>query len=507
MEIFNNVINSINNVIWSNALVIVLVAVGIFFTIGTKGAQFRLFKQMFKHMFEKDESSAEIKLTPYQAFAATVGCRVGTGNIAGVATAIFFGGPGAVVWMWITALIGAATSLIESLLGSAYKDRYDNEICGGPAYYMERGLKCKALGIIFAVSTLIGPVFMMSALQTKTAVVALSDAFGPSESIFAVLMTILVAAVVVGGLKRIGKAAEVIAPVMCAVYLLVGIVILFVHISEVPGVIAIMFKSAFTKGSIYGAIFGTMVKWGVKRGLYSNDAGDGMGPIVSSAADCAHPVKQGLVQSLSVYIDTILVCSITAFSILLSGTYNVSDAAGTGFIKEGVAGVEYGVLYMQEAMRATLGNWSGGLMAVIISVFVFSTLIAYGYQADVSLRYLFGKKKWTAWVGRPLLLLGILLGGIVNGQVVWSMGDTGAGLMAWTNLLAIVLLSPMAFKIFKDYEIQRKAGLDPMFDPSTVGISDPNGVWKEWVEKKKARGDYENEKLGYKKTEEHKTAK
>lgn len=503
MELFNTIINSVNDIIWSNALVFVLVAVGIYFTVCTKGAQFRLFKYMFKHMFEKDESSAEIKLTPYQAFAATVGCRVGTGNIAGVATAIYFGGPGAVVWMWLTALIGAATSLIESLLGSAYKDKYDNEICGGPAYYMERGLKCKPLGVFFAISTLIGPVFMMAALQTKTAVTALSDAFGMSQILLAVMFTVLVAAVVCGGLKRIGKAAEIIAPVMCGIYLLIGIAILLLNIEKVPGVIALMFRSAFTKNSIYGAIFGTMVKWGVKRGLYSNDAGDGMGPIVSSAADCAHPVKQGLVQSLSVYIDTIVVCSITAFSILLAGTYNVADATGTSMITEGVPGVEYGILYMQEAMRSTLGSWGGGAMAVIISVFVFSTLIAYGYQADVSLRYLFGKKKWTSWIGRPLLLIGIFLGGIVSGDVVWSMGDTGAGLMAWSNLLAIIRLSPMAFRILKDYEKQRKAGLDPLFDPATVGIDDPNGVWSEWVEKKKARGDYQNAELGYKTAEKN----
>ena len=495
MEGFNNFINWLNNIIWSDALVFALLAVHVFFTIGTKGAQFRLFKQMFKHMFEKDESSAEIKLTPYQAFAATVGCRVGTGNIAGVATAIFFGGPGAVVWMWITALFGAASSLIESLLGSAYKDRYDNEICGGPAYYMERGLKCKPLGVLFALATLIGPVFMMSALQTKTTVVALSDAFGVSQIIFAVIMTVLVAAVVCGGLKRIGRVAELVAPAMCAIYLLIGLVIIALNIGKVPGVIAEMFRCAFSTQSIYGAIFGTMVKWGVKRGLYSNDAGDGMGPVVSSAADCAHPVKQGLVQSLSVYIDTLLVCSVTGLSILVAGTYNVADASGAGFITEGLAGVEYGVLYMTGAMETVLGKLGSPLMALIISVFVFSTLIAYGYQADVSLKYLFGKKKWATYIGWVLLLAGILLGGIVDNSVVWAMGDTGAGMMAWTNLLAIVLLAPKAFKIIKDYEKQRKAGLDPIFDPSCVGIEDKNGVWTEWVEKKKARGDYENEAL------------
>lgn len=496
MEAFNNFINWLNGIIWSDALVYSLLAVHIFFTIVTKGAQFRLIKQMFKHMFEKDESSAEIKMTPYQAFAATVGCRVGTGNIAGVATAIYFGGPGAVVWMWITALFGAASSLIESLLGSAYKDRYDNEICGGPAYYMERGLKCRPLGILFALATLIGPVFMMSALQTKTTVMALSDAFGISEVIFAVVLTVLVAVVVCGGLNRIAKTAEIIAPVMCAIFLGIGIFIIALNIEKVPGVIAVMFQSAFSPNSMYGAIFGTMVKWGVKRGLYSNDAGDGMGPVVSSAADCAHPAKQGLVQSLSVYIDTLLVCSITGISILVAGTYNVVDASGA-FITEGVPGVAYGVLYMTEAMESVMGGLGSPMMAFIISVFVFSTLIAYGYQGDVSMKYLFGKKRWATNVGRVLLLAGILLGGIVDSEVVWAMGDTGAGMMAWTNLLAIVLLTPVALRIMKDYERQRKAGLDPMFDPSTVGIEDPNGVWTEWVEKKKARGDYENAELGY----------
>ena len=496
MEAFNNFINWLNGIIWSDALVYSLLAVHIFFTIVTKGAQFRLIKQMFKHMFEKDESSAEIKMTPYQAFAATVGCRVGTGNIAGVATAIYFGGPGAVVWMWITALFGAASSLIESLLGSAYKDRYDNEICSGPAYYMERGLKCRPLGILFALATLIGPVFMMSALQTKTTVMALSDAFGISEAIFAVVMTVLVAVVVCGGLNRIAKTAEIIAPVMCAIYLVIGIVIIVFNMDKVPGVIAIMFQSAFSTKSMYGAIFGTMVKWGVKRGLYSNDAGDGMGPVVSSAADCAHPAKQGLVQSLSVYIDTLLVCSITGISILVAGTYNVADASGA-FITEGVPGVAYGVLYMTEAMESVMGGLGSPMMAFIISVFVFSTLIAYGYQGDVSMKYLFGKKRWATNVGRILLLAGILLGGIVDSEVVWAMGDTGAGMRAWTNLLAIVLLTPVALRIMKDYEKQRKAGLDPMFDPATVGIEDPNGVWTEWVEKKKARGDYENAELGY----------
>jgi AGCS family alanine or glycine:cation symporter len=288
---------------------------------------------------------------------------------------------------------------------------------------------------------------------------------------------------------------------MCVIYLLCGLIIMFTHLSAVPHAFALMFKAAFGQETMYAGIVGSMIAWGVKRGLFSNEAGQGSGPIVSSAATCSHPVKQGLVQGLSVYIDTILVCSITGISIMVTGFYNVSaNAEGTSLITNGIPGVEYGISWMNRVMRACLGgDWAGMLLAVLIVIFVFTTLMAYYYQAESGLRYLTGESKTAVNVFRIIYLVANFFGVIVNGQVIWSMGDTGAGLMAWFNLIAIVLISPMAIRIVNDYEKQKHLGLDPMFDPATVGLPDEAGVWDPYVEKKKARGDYDNPELGYEK--------
>lgn len=498
MQAFENFINTINNYIWSTALIVVLVAVGLYFTIMTKGIQFRRFGDMFRSMKEKDLDGKNVSLSPYEAFATTVGTRVGTGNIAGVATAIFFGGPGAVVWMWLIALIGAATAVIESLLGQAYKDELGGELVGSPAYYMQRGLKARWLGILFALATIIGPAFLMASMQSYTTCSALNGALHIPMMAIAVVLTVLTALVVLGGIKRIGEVASFISPIMCALYLIIGLVIFVANIGKVPETVALMFRCAFGADAAFGGIIGSMISWGIKRGVYSNDAGDGMGPILSSTAETSHPVKQGLVQGLSVYVDTILVCSITAFSILLSGTYNVSDGA-EGFIVNGAPDIEYGVLYMEEAASKVFGGHSIGaiLIAIILATFVFSTLISYSYQLESSCKFIFGNNRVIITIGRILFLFCVLTGGFISGAAIWAMADTGAGMMAWLNIVAIVLLSPMAFKIVKDYDKQKKAGLDPMFDPATVGIDDPNGVWDHYVEKKKARGDYENPALGY----------
>lgn len=484
---FTLFINTINDYIWSSALIAVLVGAGIYFTVMTGGIQFRCFRDMFRYLREKELSGENTSLTPYQAFAATVGTRVGTGNIAGVATAIYFGGPGAVVWMWLIAMLGAATAIVETLLGQAYKDEVNGELVGGPAYYMQRGLKCRPLGIAFAVATIIGPAFLMSSMQSYTTCAAFSGAFGVSMSSASVLLTVLAALVVIGGLKRIGEVASLLSPVMCLGYLVIGAAIFVMNIEKVPGVIALMFRSAFGLDAMFGGITGSALSWGIKRGLYSNDAGDGMGPILSSAAETAHPVKQGLVQGLSVYIDTLVICTITAFSILLAGSYNVSDGA-SGLIVEGAPGIEYGVMFMQEAASSVFGGSKAGaaIIAVILATFVFSTLISYSYQLESSCKFMFGDNKIIITFGRLIYLLCVFSGGFVSNAAIWAMADTGAGLMAWLNLFAIILLSPAAFRIIRDYDTQKRAGLEPVFDPASVGIDDINGVWKPYADKKKS---------------------
>ncbi|MBQ9421908.1 MAG: alanine:cation symporter family protein [Lachnospiraceae bacterium] len=498
MELFASIISNVNGVIWGIAVIVLLMVVAAYFTVMTRGIQFRRFGEMFRLMFEKEEETAETSISAFQALATTVGSRVGTGNIAGVATAIFFGGPGAVVWMWITALIGCSTGIIECILGQAYKDRSGNELVGGPAYYATRGLKSRPLALLYVFATFVG-CFLLAAVQTYTSASTINDAFNVTPIVTGAVITVATALVIMGGIKRIGQVAEVLAPLMCGIYLLVGLFIMITNAGRIPGVIAEMFRCAFTKDAVYGAIFGTTVEWGIKRGFFSCDAGNGMAPIMSSTANTSHPVKQGLVQGLSVYIDTLFVCSITGLSILLSGAYNVTanGVDETALLVENAPGVHYGVLFMQEAMKRSLGTWSGGLLAVIMTIFVFTTILSYSYEVESSIHYLAGNNRKLINIGRIALLAMCFFGSFIEGGTVWDMGDTGVGIMTWFNVITIVLLSPVAFRIIKDYDKQRKAGLDPLFDPKTVGIDDPNGIWDEYVAKKKARGDYENKELGY----------
>ena len=485
MEQFNNFINGVNGVIWSTALVVLIAIAGIWFTVATKGIQFRRFKDSIKLLTEKNESEGET-LSSFQSFATTVGARVGMGNIAGVATAIFFGGPGAVVWMWILCLLGGATSCVEVALAQAYKKRSGDEYMGGAQLFIERGLHFKIGSVLFAIAAIIGPGLLMPPLQAQSMATTFSEGFGVNYTLMGFIIAVLVFLVISGGVVRIGKIAELMAPIMCVLYLILGIVIFCMHIADVPAAFALMFKAAFGQEQMYAGIVGAMISWGVKRGLYSNEAGQGSGPIVAAAAECSHPVKQGLVQVLSVYIDTLVVCTISALIIILTGMYNVSDAAGN-LITEGIPGREYGILWVQDALNNALGTWSGKLLAIMIAFFVFTTLIAYYYQAESNVRYLFKSSKTAIWVFRCVYTLACLAGILVNSEVIWSMGDTGAGTMAWVNVIAILFLTKKAITLCRDYDKQRDAGLDPMFDPAILGIDDDEKIWDKYAKIKRER--------------------
>lgn len=499
MELFENIIAGINDIIWSNAVIVILSVLAIFFTVMTKGIQFRRIPSMFKHLTEKENADRSKGLSAFQSLATTVGSRVGTGNIAGVATAIFFGGPGAVVIMWITALFGASTGIIECILGQAYKNKSGEELVGGPAYYMERGLKKRWIGVLYVIATFVGT-FLLAAVQTYTSASSVSGSFPVVKPVITgLLLTILVAIVIIGGITRIGKVAEVLAPLMTAIYFMVGLIILIVNIQKLPGILALMFRTAFTKDAVFGGVLGSTITWGIKRGFFSNDAGNGMAPMVSSTAETSHPAKQGLIQGLSVYIDTLLICTVTGMSILLAGTYSVS-ANGmdmSELVVDYAPGIQYGILYMQEAMTKTLGVLGGPLLSIIITIFVYTTLLSYSYEIESSIHFLCGNNRKVIAIMRILFLGACFFGSFIEGGVVWDMGDTGVGIMTWVNIVAVALLSPIAFRIIKDYDCQRKAGLDPIFDPKTVGIEDKKGVWNNYVERKKKRGDYENHRLKY----------
>ena len=464
--------------------------------------QVRRFGDMLKCLTEKGDNKQDTGLSSFQAFATTVGGRVGTGNIAGTATAIFMGGPGAIFWMWVTAILGASTGMVECILGQAYKTRNLGELTGGPAFYMSNGIKNKKLGkilaFLFCIAVFIGPGFLLPAMQTQTAATAVNVAFGLPFVVVGVIMTAIVAFVIMGGIKRIGQVAEFLAPVMCGIYFLITIIIIVLNIGKVPGMFGSIFASAFGKDAVFGGIVGSAVSWGIKRGFFSNDAGNGMSPLISATTDTSHPVKQGLVQGLSVYIDTLLVCTCTGISILLAGTYNVAaDGAGASLLVERVPGIQYGIAFMQEAMSVSIGKAGAMFLAIMLFIFIFTTMLSYSYQLESTCKYLFGENKMVVTIVRILFLVFCMFGILIDGDTIWPMGDIGVGCMLWVNTFSILLLTPKVLKIVKDYEKQKNVGLNPLFDPATVGIEDKAGVWDTYVKQKKERGDYENPQLGY----------
>lgn len=476
MEKFSLFVNQMDAMVWSMVLVILCLGVGLYLSIRLKFPQIRLVKEMVKLLTSKEES--ENGITPFQAFATTVGARVGMGNIAGVASAIFYGGPGSVFWMWMIAVIGAASAFVESALAQAYKVKSpDGEFTGGPAYYIEKGLKCKPYAILFAVVAFLGPGFLMPGVQINSLVTVFEEAFSVNKILVGAICCIVLGIVVYGSIKRIAHIAEMLAPAMCAVYILAALIIVGLNITKLPGILLMIVQSAFGVHAVLGGILGSAVSWGVKRGIYSNEAGMGCGAIVSAAAECSHPVKQGLIQSFSIYVDTLFIGTSTALIVLLTGTFDVIDGAGNLLISQ-TDGIEAGIKWTQHALMSTFGTWSGKVLAIIIVLFVFTSMTGYCYQAESNIRYLTGNSKKAIAIARAVFLVASFLGAIVNADAVWAMGDIGYGLMAWANIIAIALLSPKAVALLKDYEKQKKEGKDPAFDPKEFGIEDETGAWK-----------------------------
>lgn len=476
MEKFSMFVNQMDAMVWSMVLVVLCLGVGLYLSLRLKFPQIRLVKEMIKLLTSKEESESGI--TPFQAFATTVGARVGMGNIAGVASAIFYGGPGSVFWMWMIAVIGAASAFVESALAQAYKvESPDGEFTGGPAYYIEKGLKCKPYAILFAVVAFLGPGFLMPGVQINSLVTVFEEAFSVNKILVGAICCIVLGIVVYGSIKRIAHIAEMLAPAMCAVYILAALIIVGLNITKLPGIFLMIVQSAFGVHAVLGGILGSAVSWGVKRGIYSNEAGMGCGAIVSAAAECSHPVKQGLIQSFSIYVDTLFIGTSTALIVLLTGTFDVIDGAGNLLISQ-TDGIEAGIKWTQHALMSTFGTWSGKVLAIIIVLFVFTSMTGYCYQAESNIRYLTGNSKKAIAIARAVFLVASFLGAIVNADAVWAMGDIGYGLMAWANIIAIALLAPKAVALLKDYEKQKKEGKDPAFDPKEFGIEDETGAWK-----------------------------
>ncbi|NDV14155.1 alanine/glycine:cation symporter family protein [Crenobacter caeni] len=465
----NEIVNAINGVIWSPALIYLCLGVGLYFSLRGRFLQVRHFGEMIRLMF--DGKSSDAGVSSFQALAMTLAGRVGTGNIAGVATAITFGGPGAVFWMWMVAFLGASSAFVESTLGQIYKEKLDGEYRGGPAFYIEKGLGVKWYAWVFAVVTIFACGVLLPGVQANSIAAGLQGALGIDANVTAALLAVLLAFIIFGGLKRIAKFAELVVPFMALGYIIVACVIIALNVHMLPDVLALIFKSAFGMEAGFGAILGLAIQWGVKRGVYSNEAGQGTGPHASSAAAVSHPAKQGLVQAFSVYIDTLFVCSATAFMLLITGQYNVQGPDGQA-LYTGIAGVAAGPGYVQTAMEHIMPGFGSLFVATALFFFAFTTIVAYYYIAETNIAYINRKvhRPWLMFVLKLAILASTVYGTVKTADLAWGLGDIGVGLMAWLNIAAILLLQKPAFVALRDYEAQRAQGLDPVFHPEKLGI-------------------------------------
>ncbi|OIJ21265.1 sodium:alanine symporter [Anaerobacillus alkalidiazotrophicus] len=463
------VVNWLNGILWSDPVIYICLGVGLLFSVLTRFLQVRHIKEMVTLMFQGKSSKEGI--SSFQAMSLALSGRVGTGNIAGTATAIAFGGPGAVFWMWAIAFIGASSAFIESTLAQIYKVKQDGQYRGGPAYYIEKGIGWKWFAVAFALSALLAMSVLLPGTQSNSIATGLKNAFNITPNVTGIILVVIIGLIIFGGVKRIANVAQLVVPFMALAYILISFVIIAMNISELPGVLSLIFKSAFGADAAFGGMIGMAISWGVKRGIFSNEAGQGTGPHAAAAAEVSHPAKQGLVQAFSVYIDTLLVCSATAFMILFTGMYNTVGADDT-VIYRGLAGVEPGPGYTQAAIESALPGFGSSFVGIALFFFAFTTIMAYYYIAETNIAYLtFGKNnKVPMFLLKVVLLFATYYGAIRKADLAWTLGDIGVGLMVWLNLIAILLLAKPALAALKDYEIQKKQGLDPVFNPEKLGI-------------------------------------
>ncbi len=461
-------INAVNDIVWSSGLIILCSAAGIYFSFATGFLQVRYLKHMVALLFDGAASAKGV--SSFQAFSIAISGRVGTGNIAGVATAIAMGGPGAVFWMWLIAFLGSASAFIEATLGQIYKQVQDGEYRGGPAYYIEKGLGIKWYALLFAGITVISTTLLLPGVQSNSIALSMANAFHIPVSYTGIGVAVLLGLIIFGGVKRIGKVAEIVVPFMAGAYILMAVIIIGLNFREVPSVLKLIFASAFNLESAFSGVFGMAIAWGIKRGIYSNEAGQGTAPHAAAAAEVTHPVKQGLVQAFSVYIDTLFVCSATAFMILFTGQYNVLNPEG-GFLVAHIPEAQIGAEYTQYAVAKHFPALGKGFVAVSLFFFAFTTIMAYYYIAETNLTYLLKKgSKIPLQLLRSAILLATYYGAVKTAEIAWTLGDIGVGMMAWLNVIAIFLLRKPALRALKDYHRQRKAGKDPAFDAKALGI-------------------------------------
>ena len=489
-------VNSVNAWVWSPALIYLALGAGLLFSILTRFVQVRLFREMVSLLFSSKAS--EQGISSFQALAVSLSGRVGTGNIAGVAAAIGFGGPGAVFWMWVVAFLGASTAYIESALGQIYKEEDEGQYRGGPAYYIEKAMGQKWYAWLFALTTILATGVLLPGVQANAITSSAEVALGPgamidtaigtmseTKIVTAIAIVIVFGLIIFGGVKRIAAFTQIVVPFMALTYIITACAIIALNITQLPAIIGLIVGDAFTPM----AAFGAMIGWGVKRGVYSNEAGQGTGPHAAAASEVEHPAQQGLVQAFSVYIDTLFVCSATAFMILITGAYNVLDESTGAFLIQNISATAdpNSPAFTQYALESVVPGIGAPFVAIALFFFAFTTVLAYYYIAETNIAYIHRTVRIPGmmFILKLIMMASVFYGAVRTASVAWGLGDIGVGLMAWLNIVGILIIFFMAkpaLKALTDYEKQRKAGVENYsFDPEALGIEKADF----WVERKR----------------------
>lgn len=461
----NEILTKINDFMYTYILLILLVGAGIYFSVSTKGVQIRLLKDGIRSIMDKGKEDE--KVSSFQALMISTASRVGTGNIAGIATAVAAGGPGAVFWMWVMAIVGSASAFVESTLAQIYKIEENGQYRGGPSYYMEKALGKRWLGILFSLALIVCFAYGFNGLQSFN-ISSCLEYYIPdyAESIFPAVIGLILAAasavVIWGGVHRISFITSVLVPIMASAYILVGAFTMILHWRELPHIFSVILQDAFDFRAFSGGFAGSAVMVGIKRGLFSNEAGMGSAPNASASADVSHPVRQGMVQVISVFIDTLLICTSTAMMLLVSKV-------------PGEKGVLDGIPYVQAAIQANVGTWGIHFITFSIFAFAFSSIVGNYYYAESNILFIKNDKR-LLHLFRVTCIAAVYLGAQADFSLIWNLADITMGSMAIINIVAIWLLKPIAVKVLKNYEEQKEEGKEPEFRGADIGIEET--VWK-----------------------------
>lgn len=479
-----NIINTVNNFLWTYILVVMLIGLGIYFTVKMKFMQILYLKEIVRSIFEKAPKAKDgsKEISSMQAFFIGAATRIGTGNMAGVAIAITVGGPGAIFWMWFAAVLGGASAFVESTLAQIYKVKTDEGFKGGPGYYIQKQSGLKWPSVIFAFMIILSFGLIFNAVQTNTITSAFHYSFGLSPALMGVFITILTALIIFGGVKRIANFTQIIVPIMSIFYISLALYIIGTNISDVPAAFVNIFKSAFGIEQIAGGGIGVAIMNGVKRGLFSNEAGMGSAPNAAATANVSHPVKQGFVQLLGVFFDTLIVCSCTAFIIMLSNVETTGELSG--------------IEITQAAMTQHFGSWASIFLAFAIFTFAFSSIVGGYYYGEANLSFIHNSSL-ALLIYRIAVLIMIMFGALANLQIVWNLADLSMAIMAVINLIAIAFLGKFSFAALNDYMQQRKLGINPIFYASSIqglkGIECWESDKQSFISTKHKEGEKNNE--------------